>query len=132
MADTILLTGLGGVAGAVMASQSDDMDKLTFQDIVNAVDEVTTEPSEHPISAVAPPQTQDKMSDVIVLVIFAVIFVLIILFFVMVYKMFPDYKALHVLFTMIFGFFWLIPAMLYYLFVKKGYHMTGIRIAKRL
>lgn len=110
MADTVLLTGLGGIAGAVMASQSDASDKLTFQDV----------------------EIMATGFSLLSLVIFVAVIVLIILFFVMVYKMFPDYKALHVLFTMIFGFFWLIPAMLYYLFIKKGYHMTGIRIVKRL
>lgn len=61
-------------------------------------------------------------------IVFIIVIVLNILLIVLAYKMFPDYKGLHAFLTFILGFFWLIPAMLYYLFVLNGYHMKGIRI----
>jgi biopolymer transport protein ExbB/TolQ len=66
----------------------------------------------------------------------AVVFVIIglviaILLVVLAYKMFPENKFMHALLTFILGLFWLIPAMLYYLFVLDGYHMQGIHIVKR-
>ena len=66
-----------------------------------------------------------------VAIVFVVIIVLNILFVVLAYKMFPDYKGIHAFLTFILGFFWLIPAVIYYLFILDGYHMKGIRITKR-
>jgi len=66
-----------------------------------------------------------------VAIVFVIILVLNILFVVLAYKMFPDYKGIHAFMTFILGFFWLIPAVIYYLFILEGYHMKGIRITKR-
>jgi len=67
----------------------------------------------------------------IVAIIFVVAIVITILLVVLAYKMFPENKFMHALLTFILGLFWLIPAMLYYLFVLDGYHMQGIHIVKR-
>lgn len=66
-----------------------------------------------------------------VTIVFVIIIVLNVLFVVLAYKMFPDYKGIHAFMTFILGFFWLIPAVIYYLFILNGYHMKGIRITKR-
>lgn len=66
-----------------------------------------------------------------VTIVFVIIIVLNILFVVLAYKIFPDYKGIHAFMTFILGFFWLIPAVIYYLFILNGYHMKGIRITKR-
>ena len=65
------------------------------------------------------------------LIVFIIVVVLNILFVVLAYKMFPDYKGIHAFLTFVLGFFWLIPAVIYYLFILDGYHMKGIRITKR-
>jgi hypothetical protein len=67
-------------------------------------------------------------SFTMIAIVFIIVIILNILLIVLAYKMFPDYKGLHAFMTFILGFFWLIPAMLYYLFVLDGYRMRGIRI----
>jgi hypothetical protein len=64
-------------------------------------------------------------------IVFIIIIILNILFVFLAYKMFPDYKGIHAFMTFVLGFFWLIPAVIYYLFILEGYHMKGIRITKR-
>jgi hypothetical protein len=72
-----------------------------------------------------------KAGSITILSIVAIaVLVLNILLIVLAYKMFPNYKGLHAFMTFILGVFWLIPAMLYYLLVLKGYHMKGICITK--
>ena len=68
---------------------------------------------------------------VAVVIAIAIIFISILLV-VVAYKMFPENKFMHALMTLLLGLFWLIPAMFYYLFYLKGYHMSGIRIVKRV
>ena len=70
-------------------------------------------------------------SFAIVGVVIVVGIIITILLVVLAYKMFPENKFMHALLTFILGLFWLIPAMLYYLFVLDGYHMQGIHIVKR-
>ena len=67
----------------------------------------------------------------LVAIIFIVAIIISILLVILAYKMFPENKFMHALLTFILGLFWLIPAMLYYLFVLDGYHMQGIHIVKR-
>jgi hypothetical protein len=107
MSQINLVHSVGGVAGLVMGSQR-EQDKFSDSGTLAGVGIGIT-------------------VGVIVIAI-----VLIVLISKLVYWMFPDYKVLHVLFTLFLGFFWLIPAMLYYLFVLKGYHMSGLKIVKRL
>lgn len=106
MSQINLLHSVGGVAGLVVGAQGE---KDKFSDAA----------------------TFGGVAIGITVAVFVVAIILIVVICKLVYRMFPDYKALHVLFTLLLGFFWLIPAMLYYLFVLKGYHMSGLKIVKR-
>ena len=107
MSQINVLHGLGGVAGLVVGSQR-EQDKFSNAGTFGAV----------------------AIGITVGVIILAI--VLIVVICKIVYRMFPDYKVLHVLFTLILGFFWLIPAMLYYLFVLNGYHMKGLKILRRI
>ena len=125
-------SGLGGVAGVLASgvgkeSFDNGLGSNWENDLQKQIDEMDR-------AAAAASSSINKTATVIAtgLIIFFVVYIIIsILLIVLAYKMFPDNKGLHAIMTFLLGLFWLIPAMLYYLFGLKGYHMKGIRIVKR-